>query len=251
MSTAEADELLERFTRKVRQLVTVEAVWAHGSLALGDFQPHSSDLDLVVLLSGELNLSQWAEVRNLHKKLAKRSELAERLSCAYVDKALLADVERTHPTWTHGKGVEKPVTPVTRRELLVGGLTLYGREPAGIVPPVTDDELVAFIRSDLRDFWYPATDKKHIWQKDIWVDLGPLTVARAKVTLEEGRLITKGEAIDVMNTLAAPPALVDDICRRRYEVGPATSRKWRAERGELARRFVRAQIEKVLSLSSH
>lgn len=245
--TNETDELLDRFGRKVRQVVPVEAIWAHGSLALGDFQPRSSDVDLVVLSTGELDLTRQAELRGMHKKLAKRSELGERLSCTYVDKTHIAEVGRLHPTWAHGKALGRPLTPMMRRELLAGGLTLYGPEPAGIVPPVSDEELAEFVRADLRDFWYPATDKKSIWQKDVWVDLGPLTVARAKVTLEDGRLITKGEALDVMNSLAAPPALVDDICRRRYETDPAITRKWRAERGELARMFVREQIEKVLS----
>ncbi len=84
-----------------------------------------------------------------------------------------------------------------------------------------------------------------MWLRDIWVDLGMLTFARATVTLRDGRLITKREALEVLTTLGAPAGVVRDIYQRRYENPPPISGQWRAERGSLARTFIQSGIERV------
>jgi hypothetical protein len=140
------------------------------------------------------------------------------------------------------------VSPVSRRELSLGGLCLVGPGPADLIPPVTDKQLADYIRADLRDFWYPATARTEPWLRDIWVDLGLLTLARATVTLQQGRLITKKEALEVLAELGAPADVLRDIYLRRYETAPAASQEWLAERGLLARSYVRAGIERLLEL---
>ena len=141
------------------------------------------------------------------------------------------------------------MSPVTRRELCQGGLSLLGPDPATVVPPVTDDELADYIRGDMRDYWYPKTVMPDLWLPDIWVDLGLLTFARATVTLREGRLITKREALDVLAGLGAPHAVLRDIFQRRYENPPPISEGWRAERGRLARTYLREAIGQFLALA--
>ena len=47
--TGELRLLLDRFADDAGGVVPLAALWAHGSLALGDFQPGRSDLDLVAL----------------------------------------------------------------------------------------------------------------------------------------------------------------------------------------------------------
>ncbi|HEY3479028.1 MAG TPA: nucleotidyltransferase, partial [Streptomyces sp.] len=145
----------------------------------------------------------------------------------------------------------RTVSEVSRRELTLGGRRLYGPPPAELLPPVTDEQLADFIRTELRTFWYPATDHRLDWLRDIWVDLGLVTVARATVTLREGRLITKGEALDLLAAEpGAPQSVVHDIRRRRYgHSGGGPHRfdpRWRVERARLARTFVRHGIERAL-----
>jgi hypothetical protein len=85
------------------------------------------------------------------------------------------------------------------------------------------------------------------WDRDIWVDLGRLTLARATVTLQDGRLITKAEALDVLTALGAPTEVVDDIRQRRYgDPGPATPR-WITRRAELTLTFLRPAIQQVVA----
>lgn len=248
MGVEQVRPLLGRFVADAGRVVPLVAVWAHGSLALGDFQPGRSDLDLVAVVGERPGNAQKAGLQRVHEALIADMALADKLHCAYVARPELADPGQSHPTWAQGELFDRIVSPVSRRELTQGGLRLHGPAPAGLVPTVSDQDLAGFIRGDLRDFWYPHTERHELWLRDIWVDLGLLTLARASVTLRDGRLISKREALDVLAGLDAPPDVVRDIYRRRYEDDQPVPEEWRPRRGYLARTFVRAGIERVLGL---
>jgi hypothetical protein len=183
----------------------------------------------------------------VHESLGKSTALASGLHCSYCAAGELDDAARLHLTWAHEELMRRPVTPVTRRELFDFGLVLYGGEPAALLPPVTGDQLAGFVVQDMESFWLPSLDHPERWDRDIWVDLGLLTLARATVTLRDGKLITKAEALRVLTELGAPAEVVDDIRQRRYgDPGPA-SRRWIARRAELTLTFLRPAIEQLVS----
>jgi hypothetical protein len=246
MCADEVGPLLERFTAGAADVVPLVALWAHGSLALGDFQPGRSDLDLVALVAADITDAQREQLRRMHEALIGDEELADKLHCSYVVRDQLADAGRCHVTWAMGELFDRPVSPISRRELRQGGLCVHGPEPAALVPAITDQELTDYVRAQLRDYWYPKTAKPELWLREIWVDLGLLTLARASVTLQDGRLISKREALEVLARLDAPADVVHDIYQRRYEAGQPISEQWRSRRAQLARTFVRASIARVL-----
>jgi len=246
MCVDEVEPLLERFTASVADVIPLVALWAHGSLALGDFQPGRSDLDLVAIVASDISDAQREQLQRTHEALIRDEELADKLHCSYMVRDQLANAGRCHVTWAMGELFERPVSPVSRRELTQGGLCLYGPQPAALVPAITDQELNDYIRVHLRDYWYPKTAKPELWLRDIWVDLGLLTLARASVTLQDGRLISKREALEVLARLDAPADVVHDIYQRRYAAGQPIGEQWRSRRAHLARTFVRAGIERVL-----
>jgi hypothetical protein len=241
--------LLDRFAADAAGAVPLTALWAHGSLAFGDYQPGRSDLDLIALTATAPTPAQQQDLRRVHEALRAQVPLAEKLHCSYVAAAGLADTGRDHLTWAHGELFARPVTPVSRRELHLGGLVLRGPGPAALVPPVTDQELAGFVRADLRDYWYPHTGRADLWLRDVWVDVGLTTCARATVTLRDGRLVTKREALLVLAGLGAPEGLIRDIYQRRYENPPPISERWREERAEQARTCLRSGIRDLLALA--
>jgi len=246
-AAASVRPVLERFAADLGGVLPLVALWAHGSLALGDFQPGRSDLDLVALIAAPVTEAEKRDLQRMHETLASEESLADKLHCAYVVESELGDVDRKHLTWAHGELFDRVVSPVTRRELCQGGLCLTGGPgPAAVVPVVTDADLKDYIRADLRDYWYPNTARTDLWLRDIWVDLGLLTFARATVTLREGRLITKREALEILAGLGAPANVVRDIHQRRYADPEPISEDWRAKRGYLARTYLSAGIMRVL-----
>jgi len=240
------NRLLDRFLSELRPLAPV-AVWAHGSLAGGDYQEGRSDLDLIAVLEDPGSLRTVREVIRLHKRLRVDELLAVKLHCSYLTPETMAGAERSYATWAHNRLLKRPVTPVTRRELHDFGLVLHGRPPHGLLPPLADHELRAFVVRDQKEFWRPAVDKARLWKQDVWVDLGMVTFARATVTLREGRLISKKRALDVLLGLGAPVDVVDDIRRRRYEDPAPPTQGWTARRAELTRDYLGAAIDSLVA----
>ncbi|MEV5962527.1 nucleotidyltransferase domain-containing protein [Kribbella sp. NPDC051952] len=235
--------LLDGFVTSVRQVAAVEAIWLHGSLALGDYQLGRSDLDLVAVVSSPVPDA----VADVHRRLMRESPLAGKLHCSYMRADQLTDASIQHVTFAQERYFDRPVTPVTRRELALSNLSLFGPPPSSLLPATTDAELTDFIRQDLQEFWLPAVARRTNWYADIWVDLSFVTIARAHVTLTTGELITKRAALDVLPSLDAPAGVVADIARRRYGSPGRPSPFWRHRRAVLARQFVRTAIPRVLT----
>jgi hypothetical protein len=240
--------LLSQFAADAGRVLPLVALWAHGSLAYGDYVPGRSDLDLVALVGAPVTSEQRVELQRAHKGLISQEPLAAGLHCSYVVIGEQADPGQPHLTWAHQELFERPVSPVSRRELHQGGLRLLGPAPATAFPAISDAELAAYISGDLRNYWLPQTARPELWIRDIWVDLGMLTLARAQVTLRDGRLITKREALDVLARMGAPADVVGDIRERRYGSAPAAPDDWLEERAELARSYVRLGIRRTLGL---
>jgi hypothetical protein len=240
-------QLLDRFVTALRAMPSLISVWAHGSLSGGDYQPGRSDLDLIAVVDRRCSPEQEEQLAKMHDGLAKAIPLASRLHCSYVVADEWDDLAREHLTWAHEELMRRPVTAVTRRELHQTGLVLHGPPPGGLLPPVTDRQLADFIIEDLKSFWRPALDHPERWLRDIWVDLGLLTLARASVTLQSGQLITKSEALDVLTELSAPTDVVRDVRQRRYGPPAPASAEWIDRRADLTRAFLGSAIEHVLT----
>jgi len=247
MTDQATGQLLGRFVTAVRSVLPLVSVWAHGSLTAGDYQPGRSDLDLIAILERPCTAAEEQRLAEAHESLGGAITLASRLHCSYCAAVELDDPAHLHLTWAHEELMRRPVTPVTRRELHDFGLVLYGEEPAALLPAVTAEQLAEFVVKDLEAFWLPSLDHRERWDRDIWVDLGLLTFARATVTLRDGRLITKAGALGVLTELGAPAEVVDDIRQRRYgDPGPA-SQRWIARRAELTLTFLGPAIEQVIA----
>ncbi len=90
------DVLLARFLRELAPLGT-RAVWAHGSLAGGDYQEGRSDLDLIAVLPEPPGLGAVRRVVTAHRRL-RAEPLAGRLHSA----------TSPRPTWTTRSGRISP-----------------------------------------------------------------------------------------------------------------------------------------------
>jgi hypothetical protein len=220
---------------RLAELTWVTDLWVAGSLATGDYVPGTSDLDLVALVDRPPVAS---ELVSLHLELDRGSAAGSDLGCAYVDVELLADTAAEHPTWTHGRLASRPLSAVTRAELVRHGFAVLGRPPGDVLPAVTDDDVRAAARAEVLGYWAMASRRPWWWLDPQIADLGLTSMARGRYAARNGRLLTKSEAI---SRAAAPGWLVDDLrARRRGELvrSPRLRTAWIAWRD--ARRTVRA-----------
>jgi hypothetical protein len=68
--------LLDRFAAEAGGVVPLAALWAHGSLALGDYQPGRSDLDLIALVEAAPAGAHQRDLQRVHQALHDQVPLA-------------------------------------------------------------------------------------------------------------------------------------------------------------------------------
>lgn len=220
-------------------------LWVAGSLATADYVPGVSDLDLVAVTDSSVDAARVEELTGLHRELDAGVAAGTDLGCIYVDERLLPGVSVRHPTWTHGSLVQRILSGVTRAELARSGFAVFGRPPAEVVPPVTDDDVRRAARDEISGYWAWASRRPLMWLSPVIADLGLTSMARGRHSLATGELLTKSQAIEAA---AAPTWLREQLrARRRGETvqSPRVRTGWIAWRD--ARRTVRAAGAERLS----
>lgn len=207
-----ASSVLTAFGGRLDELGWVTDLWIAGSLATGDFVAGVSDLDLVAVVDGPVDDVREAALVRLHEELDRGVAAGAQLGCAYVDGRALHEPADLHPTWTHGAMVRRILSGVTRAELVRHGSAQFGRPPAVVLPPMSDDDVREAARAEVCGYWAWASRRPWLWLDPVMADLGLTGMARARHTLETGQLLTKTEAIEQAQ---APPWLIDQLRARR------------------------------------
>lgn len=209
----DVDLVLRELARRLEAVGVVDALWVGGSLATGDYVPGVSDLDLVAVTSKPLVGDALAQVVHVHEELDAGLARGMDLGCQYADAGRLLHVAVEHPTWTHGKLVDRNVSLVTRAELVLHGFPVLGPPPSRLLPPVTAEEVRSAARAELVGYWsYAARRPQLFLLLPVMVDLGLTAMARGRHALSTGKLLTKTAAIEQAR---APRWLTDDLRARR------------------------------------
>lgn len=208
-----------------------EPVWVRdllvaGSLATGDHVPGVSDLDLVAVVAGPVDRERTAYLVDVHRDLDRGPARGAMLGCIYVEESRLPQTAARHPTWTHGALVQRPLSGITRAELVRHGFAVLGRAPTTLLPAMADEDVRAAARAELCGYWARAARAPHLWLEPAIADLGLTSMARGRHALRTGQLLTKSAAIEQAD---APAWLRDDLrARRRGEpvVSPRVRTAW-------------------------
>ena len=204
--------VVEELGDRLARLGWVTDLLVGGSLATGDYAPGISDLDLVALADGPVGMPRQSELAALHRELDQGAGRGLKLGCVYVDDTRLLDLDALHPTWTHGDLVRRVLSRVVRAELVLHGVTVFGRSPLDVLPAVSDDDVREAARAELTGYWAWAVRHPLMWLDPVIADLGLTSMARGRYALETGTLLTKTRAIEQAD---APRWLVDDLRSRR------------------------------------
>jgi len=242
-----AAPVLARFGDQVREAAGIVALYVGGSLAFGDYHPGISDLDVLAVIDPDLDRGRRKQVTAIHKSLVDSDPTAGKLHCAYLNRSQVTDVKRKHWYWAHGELYRRAVSGIARAELLQDGITIYGPPPADLIPAIDAADLRAAALAELTGYWTKAVAKRHLWQQDVYVDLGLVTLARVEATLTENRLITKREAIERLGSFGVPDDVREEIARRRGGEPVTLTDEERNVRAELARGLMAAGIARLTS----
>lgn len=209
-NTSDGHEVVAALADRLGTLRWVIGLYVAGSLATRDYVPGVSDLDLVALTDGPPDADQ---ISSIHSELDAGVAAGADLGCAYIATDRLSEPEASHPTWTHGRLVHRPLTTIPRVELAMHGLTVFGDDVRTVFPPVSEEDVREAARSEVCGYWARAVRHPAWWVLEPEIaELSLTAMARGRHAADQGRLLTKTAAIEEAD---APAWLRDRIRARR------------------------------------
>jgi hypothetical protein len=220
-------------------------LYVGGSVASGDYRPGVSDIDAVALVERPPGRALREAITVRHQQLVRDVPGAAGLHCVYVPRPAVEDVAAKHWTWAFDELFRRPLSGIARAELLADPVVVSGPAPATWLPAMGADDLRAAARAELTGYWSRAVRKRAIWEQDVYVDQGATTVARADLTILEGRLVTKSAALAHLPALGLSADIVDEVTRRRAGESVPMTPEQRSARAIVVRRFVATHIDRL------
>src|SRR5262249_38325398 len=148
-------------------------VYLRGSLALGDFDPATSDVDFFTVTARPVSDAEFAALAAMHAGLAQLpNPFGDQLEGPYLDHAAARRYRpgQRYPTIGRGEALawfEHGANWVLERwAVREHGISLLGLDPNALFDPVSRDELRAAVRDRLRDWadWATRPDDPDEWR---------------------------------------------------------------------------------------
>ncbi len=195
------------FLAQAQALLGAEFVGMYlvGSLALGDFDPATSDIDFIIVTEAELAPAVIAGLRDMHARFDQRaSPWSARIEAVYADREALRTVppgEHAYPQVETERGFF--VEPLemgwifqcwTLRE---HGVVLAGPAPTDLIPPLDPDDMRR-AAAPIALMWQREAREDPSWL--LWLRERPsqafvvLTLCRLLYTLERAAVASKPAA---------------------------------------------------------
>jgi hypothetical protein len=161
----------------------VEALWVEGSIALGDFHPRTSDIDIVVLTAREVPPGAQIQLRG-------RPPI----------QALWATRDRLAGLTSELGGVGAVLAATLHRH----GIAVRGPHPRQLVPDVGRAELARAVLANLEAYWVLWLDQARTGWPLRLITLHPRLIAwgvagvpRQYLTVSEDRIVSKSVALEL------------------------------------------------------
>lgn len=203
----DVNSALQSLVARIRAILgdTFTGMYLYGSLAQGDFDHDSSDIDFIVITERDVSDEQCASLSEMHASFrASGSYWREKIEAAYIQKDAL-NLPSSHPAKypqleKGGDLAREPLEigwPFQRYVLRNQGIVIAGPEPATLLAPVPAQELSDAAIAITR-MWQQARRTDPSWLE--WVRQPPaqrfvlVTLCRSLYTLENGTVASKSAA---------------------------------------------------------
>lgn len=187
-------------------------LYLYGSLAIGDFDRATSDIDFLVVTTDELDSSDHADIEAMHDRVWSRGgPWAQRLEGSYLPLSELP-VWRNDGTlraWVNeGKFFLRPHHDdwvIQRHVLREHGVIVSGPPIAALLEPVDAAALRDAVRGILGSWWAARVDDPAILRSPPYQRFAVLTMCRALHALDHGEIASKPVAARWAAAHLGPP----------------------------------------------
>ena len=177
-------------------------LYLYGSLATGDFDPQRSDIDFLVVTTGELPETLFLVLKALHARLAASGvKWASQLEGVYMPQADLRHYDPARARLPYlGVGEDLVIAQqgydwvIQRHSLREHGVVVTGPALQPLIDPVGPDELRHAIQASLQEGWPPLLANPARLHHRPYQAYATLTMCRALHTLASGELASKSVA---------------------------------------------------------
>lgn len=200
----DVNRLLLLFLAKVQTVLREKLVgfYLYGSLALGDFDPASSDIDFLVVTTEELSGELLEHLRDMHASIASSGlRYAKRLEGSYIPRALLRRYDPHHARhpgigvdWEFHVAQHGSNWIIERHILRERGVVVWGPSPRTLIDAIPPHELRQAVCEQVRDFWHAQLDGPEWLRPRDYQSFAVLTLCRALHTLSQGTVVSKPAA---------------------------------------------------------
>ncbi len=200
------NEVLKLLLANVKEILQDQFVgmYLYGSLASGDFNPKTSDIDFLVVTTDELAEEIITKLEAMHKSAWVISlKRAGKLEGAYIPKELI----RRHtsngqpcPIFNKGKLVVEKLGSdwiIQRHVVREYGVIIEGPNPKALIDFVSPDDIRGAVMGTLTEWWFPMLDDAS------WLRNGEsgdrafaiITMCRVLHAIEHGTIVSKPKAM--------------------------------------------------------
>ncbi len=175
-------------------------IYLYGSLITGDFDPAISDIDLVVVLTRELDDREFAALHQLHQDVVEAFPAwDDRLELAYISRAAL----RNFRTQSSCIGIISPGEPFHRvqagRDWLISwyalreqGLALHGPPIETLLEPIAPEEYIQAVAEHINTYRQIVKTA----ESKAYLSYIVITMVRGMYTVRQGQPTSKLKAAD-------------------------------------------------------
>jgi hypothetical protein len=198
-----ANDALQRLKSGLLEILDsrLAGLYLYGSLASGDFNPRTSDIDFLAVTEGELPAATIAALEAMHAGiLAGGLEMGAKLEGCYLPRLVVRRYNPSDPAYpaiNEGRfylGKQGSDWIIQRHILREQGVVLAGPPPRALIDPVTPAELRASVRAILAEWWAPLLDDPARLGREDYQVYAVLTMCRALYTLRQGEIVSKPAA---------------------------------------------------------
>lgn len=203
-SYADINQLLDVLLTRIRAILGANLVglYLFGSLAAGDFDVATSDIDFIAATSARLNARELGQLKAMHEELATQwGRWGTHLEGAYLHLGAMrqddpADtrhpfVSATTPFGIHELGWDWVINRYVVREK---GIILSGPYPATLIDPISSVQLTNAVRHILSMEFRQYLDRPDVLRTRAYQSFAILTLCRALYALERGDFVSKPQA---------------------------------------------------------
>ncbi len=179
-------------------------LYLYGSLSAdkdhpsGDFNPHSSDIDFVVITTEELPGNLVSALEAMHTRLwSSGQKWAAKLEGTYLPQDCLRRYnpqDGPFPCVNEGKfylARHGSDWIIQRHILRESGAAVAGPQLRPLIDPVSPDELRGAVRGILTEWWQPMLNNPTFLQRRDYQAFTTLTMCRALHALRHGNIVSK------------------------------------------------------------